>query len=86
VEDGPLPETGSQIILLVGIRNKGVVGCHHSNVEVDKVLEERRLVVTRVARWKSLIGMALDIPMSVDIARAVLLDASSLNLLETPLR
>lgn len=34
----------------------------------------------------ALIGVRLDIPVSVHIARLVLLDTGSLNLLETPLR
>lgn len=44
VEDGPLPPLGGQVVLLVGIRHKGVVGCHHSHVEMDEVVNERRLV------------------------------------------
>ena len=41
VKNGPLPEAGGEIVLLVGVRNKGVVGRHHGNVEMDEVLEER---------------------------------------------
>ena len=41
VQNGPLPETRSKIILLVGVRDKGVVGRHHSNVEMDEILQER---------------------------------------------
>lgn len=44
VEDWPLPPLGSKIILLVGIRDQSVVGCHHSDIQVNKVVEERRFV------------------------------------------
>lgn len=40
VENGPLPELGGEIILFVGVRNKRIIGCHHSHVEMDKVLKE----------------------------------------------
>ena len=40
VENGPLPEARGKIILLVRVGDKRIVGCHHSNVEMDKVLEE----------------------------------------------
>lgn len=85
VEKRPLPECRGQVILLVGIRDERVVGCHHGNVEMDEVLEEGRLVVTWVARGKLLVGVALNIPVSVDIAGVVRLGAGRLNLLETPL-
>lgn len=39
VEDRPLPPLGSQVILLVRIGNKSVVGGHHGNV-LSRVLEE----------------------------------------------
>ena len=86
MEDGPLPETGGEVVLLVGVRDKCVVRCHHSNIKMDKVLEEGRLVVTRVARRELLVGVAFNVPVGVDIAGVVLLDASGLDLLETPLR
>jgi hypothetical protein len=85
VENRPLPKCRSKIILFVGVRDERVVGCHHGYVKVDKVLEERRLVVTRVARWEPLVSVALDVPVSVNIARVVLLDTSSLDLLKAPL-
>jgi hypothetical protein len=53
---------------------------------MDKVLEEGRLVVTRVAWRQFLVGVAFNVPMSVNIARVVLLDTGCLDLLETPLR
>lgn len=86
VEERPLPECGSEIILLVWIGDKGVVRSHHGNVEVDEILQERRLVVTRVARWEPFVGVALNVPVGVDVTGVVLLDAGRLNLLETPLR
>ena len=49
VEKGPLPEGGSEIILLVGVWYERVVGSHHGDVEVDEVAEEGRLVRARVA-------------------------------------
>ena len=86
MENGPLPESRSKVVLLVGIGDEGVVGGHHGDIEVDEVLEERRLVVTRVARRELLVGVAFNVPVGVDIAGVVLLDASGLDLLETPLR
>ena len=86
MENGPLPESRSKVVLLVGVGDEGVVGGHHGDIEVDEVLEERRLVVTRVARRELLVGMAFNVPVGVDIAGVVLLDASGLDLLETPLR
>lgn len=53
---------------------------------MNEVLEERRFVVTWVTSRESLVDVALNVPVSVDIARVVGLDAASLNLLETPLR
>lgn len=50
VENGPLPPLRGQVVLLIGIGHKGVVGGHHGNVEVDEVVEEGRLVRARVAR------------------------------------
>lgn len=49
IEDGPLPELGRQIILLIWIRDEGIVGRHHCDIEMDEIFEERRLVGTRVA-------------------------------------
>jgi len=44
VQERPLPWLGGEIILLVGVRDKSVVGGHHSDVKVDEVAEEGRLV------------------------------------------
>lgn len=44
VEEGPLPELGGEVVLLVGVRDEGVVRGHHGDVEMDKILEEWRLV------------------------------------------
>jgi hypothetical protein len=53
---------------------------------VDKVTKERRFVGTGVGSGKLVVPVGFDVPVSVDIARVVLLDTGSLNLLETPLR
>ena len=37
VEDRPLPELGSKVILFVGIGHQGVVGRHHGYVKVHEV-------------------------------------------------
>lgn len=44
VQDWPLPPLGGEIVLLVRIWNEGVVGGGHRDVQMDEVLEERRLV------------------------------------------
>lgn len=44
VKDGPLPPLRGQIVLLVGIWHKGVIGCHHCYVEMNEVVNEGRLV------------------------------------------
>lgn len=46
----PLPEFRRKIILLVWVRDKSVVGCHHGNIQVNKVLEKFRLVGSRITR------------------------------------
>jgi len=71
MEKRPLPERGGEIVLLVRIGYKRIVGGHHGNVEMDEVLEEGRLVVPRVTSWKLVVDMALDVPVSVHIARVV---------------
>jgi len=53
---------------------------------VDEVTKERRFVGTGVGSRKLVIPVRFDVPVSVDIARVVLLDTGGLNLLETPLR
>lgn len=102
MEEGPLPPLRGKVILLVWIGNKGVIRGHHSNIEVDEVLEEGRLVGSWITRGNcmtlaqpspkdlieltSIVPMALNVPVGIDIARLVLLHAGCLNLLETPLR
>ena len=50
MEQGPLPPLRSKVILLVWVRNKGIVGSHHSNIEMDEIAKERRLVRPWVSR------------------------------------
>ena len=40
VQNGPLPELGCEIVLLVGIGHEGIVGGHHRNIEMHEVSEE----------------------------------------------
>lgn len=56
MEDGPLPKLGGEVILFVRIRDKGIVGGHHRDVEVEEVAEEGRLVGAGVAggNWELL--------------------------------
>ena len=49
VENRPLPPVGSKIVLLIGVGNQGVVRSHHGDIQVNKVMEERRPVDSRVA-------------------------------------
>lgn len=86
VEEWPLPELRSKVILLVWIRDEGIVRCHHSHVQVDEVAQERRLVGASVARRKTLVGVTFNVPVSEHILGFVLLDAGDFDLLETPLR
>lgn len=51
VEDRPLPELGCKVVLLVWIGDKGVVGRHHGDVEVQEVPEEGRLVRAWITGW-----------------------------------
>jgi len=44
VEDGPLPELRGQVVLLVWVGDKGVVGCHHCHVQMNEILKEGRSV------------------------------------------
>lgn len=44
IEDGPLPELRGKIILFVGVRDKRIVGCHHGDVEMHEIAEERRFI------------------------------------------
>ena len=50
MEDGPLPPFGCEVVLLVRVGYEGVVGCHHRDVEVDKILEEGRFEGTGISR------------------------------------
>jgi hypothetical protein len=50
VENRPLPELRSQIVLLVWIWDKGIVRGHHSHVQMNEILEERRLVGSSIGR------------------------------------
>jgi hypothetical protein len=86
MEERPLPPLGSKVILLVRIGNQSVVGGHHGDVQVNKVVEERRLVNTSLGRGELIVPVSLNIPVGVGVARVVLLGASNLDLLETPLR
>ena len=40
-----------QVILLVGVGHQRIVGGHHGHIQVDKVFEERRLIVLGFAGW-----------------------------------
>lgn len=50
VQDGPLPPLRGEVVLLVRVRHESVVRRHHSDIQVDEIVEERRLVLARVAR------------------------------------
>ena len=41
IQNGPLPEMGCEIVLLVRIRDQGVVRSHHCDIEVYEITEER---------------------------------------------
>jgi len=85
MENGPLPPLGSQIVLLIGIGHKGVVGRHHSNVKMDEIPKKRGSEGLSVSLRKQRIGVRLNVPMSESVARLVLLCTSNLDLLESPL-
>jgi hypothetical protein len=40
MEKWPLPKLGSKIVLLVRVRDKCIIGSHHSNIQVDEILQE----------------------------------------------
>lgn len=46
VKERPLPPLGGKVILLVRVGDQSVVGGHHSDVQVDEVMEEWGLVNT----------------------------------------
>lgn len=81
-----MPKARRQIVLLIGVGHERVVRRHHGNIEVDKVLEERRLVVAGLAWWQFIVDMAFNVPVSVYIAGIVGFDTSRFDLLEPPLR
>lgn len=51
IEYRPLPELRGEVILLVRIRDKSIVGRHHSDIQMDKILPERRLVRSGITWW-----------------------------------
>ena len=86
VKQMPLPEAGGEVVLLIRIGDQGVVGGHHGNIEMNEILEEWRPVVPWVTGRELLINVAFNIPVRVHVTGMVCLDASSFDLLETPLR
>lgn len=50
IQQWPLPRLRRQIILLVGVWNQSIVGGHHSDIEMYKVLEKGRFVGAWIAR------------------------------------
>lgn len=86
MENGPLPVLRREVILLIGVRNKGVVGGHHSHVQMHKVAEERRLVGADISLGEFIVPVRFDVPVREYVPGVVLFSASNFNLLETPLR
>lgn len=86
VQNRPLPPLRGQVILLVRIRDQGVVRGHHGNIQVNEVVQEGRLVLAWISRRQFLVYVRLDIPVRVGITRVVVLSTGNLNLPETPLR
>lgn len=37
IEYWPLPELRRKVVLLIWIRDKGIVRCHHSDIQVDEI-------------------------------------------------
>lgn len=37
IKNRPLPELRGEVILFIGIRHQGVIGCHHGYVEVHEI-------------------------------------------------
>lgn len=50
VQDRPLPPLGGKVVLLIGIRDQGVVGSHHGNIQMDEIVEEGGSVDLGVTR------------------------------------
>lgn len=48
IKDRPLPRAGGQVVLFVRVRDKGIVGGHHCDVQMDEILPERRLESPRI--------------------------------------
>jgi hypothetical protein len=46
MKERPLPPLGSKVVLLIRVRHQSVVGGHHSDVQVNEVVEEWGLVNT----------------------------------------
>lgn len=85
MEDGPLPILRCEVILLIRVRDKSIVGGHHRDVQVDKVSEERGLVSADISLRELLVPVRLDVPVCEHVTGVVLLDTSDFDLLETPL-
>ena len=48
VQDGPLPELGGEIVLFIRIRDKGIVGGHHGDIQVGEIAHEGGFVGARI--------------------------------------
>lgn len=48
-EPWPVSWFGSEDILLVGVGDEGVVGCHHGYVEMPEIAQERRFVELHIS-------------------------------------
>jgi hypothetical protein len=46
----PIPRSGRENVLFVWVRNKGVIRCHHGDVQVPKVTKERRAIQLHLTR------------------------------------
>ncbi|KAH3670486.1 hypothetical protein OGAPHI_001001 [Ogataea philodendri] len=64
VQSWPLPCLRGQIVLFLWIWNQGVVGSHHSNVQLDEILEEGSLWKLEIFRrvWQLRVVVILDVP------------------------
>lgn len=85
VKDGPLPILRCEVVLLIRVGYKGIVGGHHCNVQMDKVAEERRLVSADISLGEFLVPVRLDVPVCEHIAGVALLGASNFDLFKPPL-
>lgn len=98
----PFPELGSEIILLVRVWDKSIVGGHHGNIQMNEILQEWRLIGSSIGGGyynmlaiskdnthlplTLIIPVGLNVPVSVNIFGVVGLVTCNFNLLETPLR